>query len=135
MKKKLFIVAIMILFFFVIILFISLKQGKKQPEPAAGGITQEQAIQQTKDDKISAEAINKIHEEYPWYEKIPIETADYRIVYNFDRGAFRIRLLKTNTPAIKQAAINHLESIGVDLKKFSYYFIEPEQPGFENLLR
>lgn len=38
----------------------------------------------------------------PWYSKIPIETKDYTIIFDFEKNSFRIRLKvsKTSTEAV-----------------------------------
>lgn len=131
MKKKIFIVSAIILVIFILALILSLRWPAKKEELL---FTQEKAAQQTQDDLTSAAAIKAVHDQFPWYSKMPVEAPDYRIVYDFDKESFRIRLLTKNTNTIKQAALADLEAIGVDLKEFSYYFIEPES-GFENLLR
>lgn len=131
MKKKILIASIIILVIFFTALILSLRQPVKKEEPL---FTPEKAAQQTQDDLNTAKAIKTIHEQYPWYSKIPLETTDYRIIYDFEKDSFRIRLLTKSTTAIKDAALADLEAIGVDLNEFNYYFIEP-QSGFENLLR
>lgn len=135
MKKKLFIIGTVILGFFLLLLIFSLRSAKKTVQPDKEAIAPEKLSQMQQDSQVVADVINKVHQKYPWYSKIPIETKDYRIVFDFDKNSFRIRLLGQSTETIKQAALKDLETIGVDLKKeFTYYFIEPE-PGFENLLR
>jgi len=134
MKKKILIASLVILLIFILGLSFSLRQAKKTLPSPSPLIDREKAAQQTQDDKTSAEEINKIHEQYPWYSKIPIETKDYRIIFDFEKNSFRVRLLTQDTAAIRQAALNDLKVIGVDLNFYSHYFLEPES-GFENLLR
>jgi len=38
------------------------------------------------------EAYKKFITDYPWYQSLPIESSQYRIVYDFDKEKFRIRL-------------------------------------------
>ncbi|MFH2062268.1 MAG: hypothetical protein ABIJ43_04755 [Candidatus Beckwithbacteria bacterium] len=70
------------------------------------------------------QALTSLHQKYPWYSKLPIETKDYIIIYDFDKNSFRIRLLTQISKEIKQSAIDQLNKIEVDLNKFSYYFLE-----------
>lgn len=88
---------------------------------------------QTQEDLKSGQVINKLHQQYPWYSKLPIETNEYRIIYDFDKNSFRIRLLTQSSETIKQAALNQLKTLGVDLDQFTYYFLEP-QSSFQNLI-
>lgn len=94
--------------------------------PGINTITLPGTQNQTPDDYKFDQGMENLFQQYPWYSKIPIETKDYRIIYDFDKNSFRIRLLTTSTDVIKQSAINSLKAIGVDLNKFTYYFIEPE---------
>lgn len=84
-----------------------------------------ESAQQIKNDLKYGQALESLHQKYPWYSRLPIETEDFRIIYDFDKNSFRIRLLTQSSASIKQAAVDKLKEIGVDLKKFSYYFIEP----------
>ncbi|MDZ4229156.1 MAG: hypothetical protein U1C50_02785 [Patescibacteria group bacterium] len=131
MKKKILITSVIILVIFILALILTLRRPAEKETPL---FTQEKAARQTQDDLTSAAAIKAVHDQFPWYAKMPIEAPDYRIVYDFDKKSFRIRLLTKSTETIKQAALDQLETIGVDLKQYEYYFIEPET-GFENLLR
>ena len=119
-----FIASGVILLIFITGLFLSLRQAKKNSSSLK--FNQQKAIQQTQDDQRSAQAIKKIHNQFPWYSKIPVETADYRIIYDFAKESFRIRLLTQDTDKIRQAALDSLGKIGVDLNEFQYYFIEPK---------
>ena len=61
-------------------------------------VTPEQLIEDSKKqmegDIAYNEAIKRLIEDYPWYTSLPIETKDYRIVYDYEKEMFRIRLLK-----------------------------------------
>lgn len=136
MKKKILTTSIIILGIFIVAVVLPLLFSKKrqvQPSPTPA-ISQEKAAQQTQDDLTTAKVIEEFHSDYPWYNKIPVETADYRIVFDFSKNSFRIRLLTQDTPAIRGTALGDLKAIGADLNFYQYYFLEPET-GFENLLR
>lgn len=95
---------------------------------------QQQMQLQTQEDLKSGQVIDNLHQQYPWYSKLPIETNEYRIIFDFDKNSFRIRLLTQSTEAIKQDALKQLKTIGVDLDQFNYYYLEP-QSNFQNLLK
>lgn len=73
---------------------------------------------QTKGDIAYNEAVKKIINEYPWYTKLPIETSEYRIVYDWDKEMFRIRILKSS--ANIEEALLKLEEAGA-VKPIKYY--------------
>lgn len=90
----------------------------------------EEGRQQAEDDFLFAQSEKEFYETYPWYSKLPIETDDYVIVYNFEKKAFRIRLLTLGEDALgaeieatKNRALDSLEAIGVDLNKYDYYIL------------
>ncbi len=85
----------------------------------------QESAQLIQDDLKYGQALEKLNQTYPWYSQLPIETKDYRIIYDFDKNSFRIRLLTQVSETIKQAALDKLKSVGVDLNQFSYYFLEP----------
>ncbi len=93
----------------------------------------EVAKQQTEDDYNTAQIIDGLHQQHPWYTSIPITTPDFRIIYDFDLESFRIRILTASTPEIKQQALKAIESIGADLNKYDHYFIEPTS-SFDQLI-
>ncbi|MEX2053444.1 MAG: hypothetical protein WD940_00320 [Patescibacteria group bacterium] len=96
-------------------------------------ITEEQLLQdlteQTEGDELFAEAQTDWYKDNPWYSKLPIIEDDYTIVYEPDTKKFRIRItmeentLGTQIGDAKDRAIKNLETIGVDLSQYSYYFI------------
>ena len=127
MKKKLFIASSIIIVIFLILLGVSLKPIKENQQESTEKITQ--------DDLNAAKALEEIYGQYPWYGQIPIVTEDFTIAFNFEKNSFRVIFLKPSTENMKQSALETIKKIGVDLDQFSYYFIEPKQSGFENLLR
>lgn len=48
------------------------------------------------------QTLQKFYEENPWYSKIPVETNDYRVVYDFEYKKFRIRILKKDISASEE---------------------------------
>jgi hypothetical protein len=124
MKKRLLILFGTILIVSLIIFLITPKSQKPnqtvpiEPSPTISTI-------ETPNDQVYNQAVTSVVEKYPWYPQIPIETKDYRIIYDFEKNSFRIRLLTQSTEDLKQSALTKLKNIGVDLAKFNYYFIEP----------
>lgn len=83
---------------------------------------------QSQDDLEYGEVFKKFAEEYPWYLGLPIETIEYRIVYDFEQESFRIRM---KIPIIEEgveenlvkAALENLKEIGVP-EPISYYVLK-----------
>jgi len=90
---------------------------------------EEQGREQIADDLIFGQTWTEFIKQNPWYKSLPIETKTYRIIYDFEKKSFRIRLLITPSPTerqtIVQQALNDLEKIGVNLKETSYTVLEP----------
>jgi hypothetical protein len=128
-KKILIIIGIILLIIMIYISSLSkTKPPASSPSPTPIVDNQPNATEsaiQTPNDLKYAKAQEDLILQYPWYPKLPIETADFRIIYDFDKDSFRIRLLTQSSETIKQNAINEIKSIGVNLAKFTYYFIEP----------
>lgn len=83
---------------------------------------------QTSADLAYNEAYKEFLVKYPWYPRLPIETKEYRIVYDFEKESFRIRLLvPTKTPEEKksliQKALENLKKIGVE-EPVVYYEVD-----------
>lgn len=89
----------------------------------------EQGFQQGKDDFIFGQKMQKLMEQYPWYEKMPIQSPSYTIVYDFEKEAFRIRITATppltdnQRKTIEQEALKALRDIGVNTTLQSYYVL------------
>lgn len=89
----------------------------------------DQGFQQGKDDFIFGQKMQKLMEQYPWYEKMPIQTPSYTIVYDFEKEAFRIRitasppLTDNQRKTIEQEALKALRDIGVNPTLQSYYVL------------
>lgn len=74
------------------------------------------------------QALIELIKKYPWYTKLPLETKDYRIIYDFEKNQFRIRIFNaqittTQKQAVLNTALSSLSKIGVDTKKYSYYTV------------
>ena len=72
------------------------------------------------------ESVKTFAEKYPWYSSIPIDKEEYVIVYDFERGLFRIRIKEGYAPNNQQtiqSALNDIKEIGADPTK--YYIINP----------
>lgn len=82
-------------------------------------------------DYIYAQATIDFIKKYPWYEKMPINTQEYLIVYDLDKSSFRIvlKMSPTSPESQKNAAINSalqdIKSIGADSTKYYTVFEQP----------
>lgn len=100
----------------------------KTPNITAEQLEQD-LTEQTEGDDLFAAAQTDWYEENPWYSQLPIIEEDYTIVYEPDTKKFRIRLtlgenaLGTQIGDAKERAVKSLETIGVDLSWYDYYFI------------
>lgn len=80
-------------------------------------------------DRLFADAQTDWYKDNPWYAQLPIVKDDYTIVYEPDTKKFRIRLTLSDNPtgaeidAAKDRAVQELETIGVDLNLYQYYFV------------
>jgi|WetSurMetagenome_2_1015567.scaffolds.fasta_scaffold72888_2 hypothetical protein len=129
-KNKILLIGFIFIVILTVIAYILNRSVKTIPStntiPIQTESTTSGVVQDTTADYQYGQTLIQLHQQYPWYSEIPIETKDYRIVYDFTKESFRIRLLITSSETIKQAAIKDLQNIGVDTTKFSYYFIEPQ---------
>ncbi len=83
---------------------------------------------QSQDDLEFGEAFKKFLEDYPWYIYLPIETVEYRIVYDFEKNSFRIRIkipveTKEGEEKIVEKALKSLKKIEVP-EPISYYVLK-----------
>lgn len=74
------------------------------------------------------QAFDKLISDYPWYPSLPLETSNYRVIFDFEKNQFRIRIFNSNVSAaekqdILSQALKQMESIGVDNTKFKYYIL------------
>jgi len=91
---------------------------------------QEEGAKQTAGDLAFTEAYKQFLTKYPWYTRLPIENFEYRIVYDFEKESFRIRIkVPGQTPEqesqIVQKALANLKKIGVK-DPVSYYVLKGE---------
>lgn len=85
--------------------------------------------EQAQEDLKFNQALENIRKEFPWYDDIPIDTAQYTIVYDFDRKEFRIRLKvpeNTNSEIISnltQKALSSMKEVNVNPEEWGYYVL------------
>lgn len=82
---------------------------------------------QSQADKDFGDIYTKFITSSPWYLKIPIETTSHRIVYDFDKQKFRIRLkvpltIDQQTSTVTNA-VDNLKTIGVP-SPINYYVLD-----------
>lgn len=91
--------------------------------------TQEQILEegaiQTEYDLEFGIAFTEFLDNHPWYSSLPIENESYRIVYDYERESFRIRLFDVEEQETIDRALNDLLKIGVE-EPVPYYVISPE---------
>lgn len=89
---------------------------------------QAQLIEQSKYEHEFGQAVREQIQEFPWYQKIPIETDQFIIVYDYKLKSFRINLLipENTNEEIKQnlqkKALTALQEINVDPVEWNYHF-------------
>lgn len=87
----------------------------------------EDAKMQMEADIAYNEAVKKIIEDFPWYTNLPIENNKFRIVYDYDKNMFRIRLLKEFSQEeineITKESLLLIEQAGAS-KPIKYYILE-----------
>lgn len=81
---------------------------------------------QAENEIIFNQAWDKFNSDFPWYKNLPITTANFTIVYDFDKKAFRIHITKTRPTdteitSLTNEALAELKKINVDMKKHSFY--------------
>lgn len=74
------------------------------------------------------QALVEIIQKYPWYPSLPLETKDYRVIYDFEKNQFRIRIFNSKlTPAqirdVTTAALRHMTKIGINTITYTYYVV------------
>lgn len=98
---------------------------------------EEEGALQSQADLDFNEEYKRFYENYPWYQQIPIEEKNYRIVYDFNVEQFRIRLLfKPNSESdlskIIKDAVSDIEKLGVKKPVTNYYVIDFEGNRIDN---
>jgi len=137
MKKR---VIILIGLILIVLMAIVLSRPKTKPTPSPtptsspknqfnlNEVNSTDSAQQIQDALKYGQALKDLNQKYPWYSKLPIETKDYRIIYDFDKEMFRIRIKSTsetsdNTKPIIQNALSDLKRIGVP-EPVKYYVLD-----------
>lgn len=79
--------------------------------------SQREGSLQIKDDYLFGETYKKFLADYPWYQNLPIDKANYRIVYDFKQKSFRIRLKAVFEKVLRETVIKEavvdIKSLGV----------------------
>jgi len=92
--------------------------------------SQREGILQTKDDYLFGETYKKFLADYPWYQNIPIEKANYRIIFDFEQKSFRIRLKATfekeQRETIIKEAVADIKNLGVK-DPIKYYVLNLDE--------
>ncbi len=101
--------------------------------PTTSPISKIQPVEYIANDFEFAEYWKNIYKEYPWYEKLPIETDEYRLLWVIQEESFRIRLkISENSPQeqkdkiINQALEDIQDITGESYKNFPYYVLYTE---------
>lgn len=89
---------------------------------------QEEATKQAEDDILFNQEYMKFHDKYPWYRQLPIEGTHFRIIYDFTKKQFRIRLLvepksEAEKEQVIKTAVAALEKTGVE-PPVQYYVLD-----------
>lgn len=90
---------------------------------------EEEGAKQTAGDLAFGEAYKEFLQKNPWYVRIPIENTSYRIIYDFEKQSFRIRLKippinKEQEKTLIERALSDLKKIGVK-EPINYYVLQP----------
>jgi|LDZU01.1.fsa_nt_gi hypothetical protein len=79
-----------------------------------------------------AEAMKSLFEKYPWYSKLPIDTNEYTIVWDFEVEKFRIRLKipESSSQELKDSliakAVEDIKTLtGEKFAEYTYYVLYP----------
>lgn len=92
-------------------------------------VTEKAVVEQADDDKVFNEETAQILASLPWYTKLPIDTSEYRVVYDFVKKSFRIRLkVYSDAPnekieELKEKALRDLIKVGANPQKETYYVL------------
>ena len=86
---------------------------------------------QAEGDTAYNDATRRFVEDNPWYTSLPIETKEYRIVYDYDKKMFRIRFLQEQTDeqtikTIIEDALKKLKKAGAE-EPIKYYTMQPNE--------
>jgi hypothetical protein len=98
------------------------------PTSQPSGTPGSQGNQVLPNDLKYGQQLNAITQQYPWYPKLPVETKDYLIVFDFDKQMFRIRIkyspvTSAEAKTFTQSALNDLKNIGVQ-EPIKYYILD-----------
>lgn len=123
-KRALFIILIIASILSVVFLYYSSRAGRT-PQSVIPDVVKDQTVyEQPKDDLIFSNTIEKAYKEQPFLQKLPIETPNYIIVYDYNKKLIRVRLLSTEKTLIKKEIENKLKEIGVDLSIIKIEYLD-----------
>jgi hypothetical protein len=80
-------------------------------------------------DYYYSQGIREMYRKYPWYSRIPIDTPEYTVVYDFKMEQFRIRLKMSSTAPqaekdrLVAKALNDIKSIGYAAPEIPHYVL------------
>lgn len=114
-KRALFIILIIASILSVVFLYYSSRAGRTPQSVIPDTVKDQTIYEQPKDDLIFSNMIEKVYKEQPFLQKLPIETPNYIIVYDYNKKLIRVRLLSTEKTLIKKEIEKKLKEIGVDL--------------------
>jgi|CXWL01.1.fsa_nt_gi hypothetical protein len=74
------------------------------------------------------QALVEIIQKYPWYPSLPLETKDYRVIYDFEKNQFRIRIFNAKLTSaqirdVTAAALRQMTQIGINTITYTYYVV------------
>jgi len=128
MRKKLIILIGVSLISVIFIVAMIYKSNKKSPAVEPSPSPSPTTLSNEVPDGVSfTNALSNLNEQYPWYDKLPIDNTSYHIVYDFSENKFRIRLKKaftiSQTQGVVKEAVSDIENIGVT-KPVQYYVFD-----------
>ena len=102
------------------------------PKPTATSLPAFNPQSEPIDDPLIGKKMEQIYQQKPWLKKLPIETKNYVISYNWEKQAIRIRpIIDSNSQLsyndqikkIKKDTDKRLKEIGVDLNQVKKYYL------------
>lgn len=98
--------------------------------PFTQEMIKDEGDKQTEGDLNFNKAYKDFLTNYPWYTNLPIDTFQYRVVYDFEKESFRIRLKIKPQDEIQQEEIinkatGSIKNLGVE-EPIQYYILDTE---------
>lgn len=81
---------------------------------------------QTENDIDTAKKFAVLKKDYPWYSKLPIDTTEYMIIFDWDQQKFQITLKKGvgTYQARLDKALTNMKSLDIPVSATNYYVLE-----------